>query len=432
MNENNFLISAPLPFCPGCGHHLIARNTAKALARLGMNPLEVVLVTDIGCHGIVDRFFLTHTVHGLHGRAAALAAGIASALPQGKVIAFIGDGGASIGVQHLVECARQNFPITVIVHNNMLYGMTGGQPSSLTPCGFRTPLIPSGKPDPGLDICRLIHTAGASYVSRINCVGDFSDSLAEAFSVPGFSLVEVIETCPSYGLKYNPDEKPQEIARRSGLEFGVWRNPFGGKPVMRLTLDRNRPSLLEKEDGSKSLNFGSSALKRRTAILIAGSAGGRIQQTAEALASAAIATGLYASKKGTYPVTVGTGYSVAEVILSPQPILYTGVQIPDIAVVVSEEGLGYVRSMLSAGLLIIDESLTPPASAAEIVRQPFQKTASRKNAALLALLFLLRRTNLLPVEALIEQVKTLGRIPDEEVEKILEKLKLLLKKEEAQ
>ncbi|MEO0069929.1 MAG: 2-oxoacid:acceptor oxidoreductase family protein, partial [candidate division WOR-3 bacterium] len=231
---------------------------------------------------------------------------------------------------------------------------------------------------------------------------------------------------------YNPDEKPQEIARRSGLEFGVWRNPFGGKPVMRLTLDRNRPSLVEKEDGSKSLNFGSSALKRRTAILIAGSAGGRIQQTAEALASAAIATGLYASKKGTYPVTVGTGYSVAEVILSPQPILYTGVQIPDIAVVVSEEGLGYVRSMLSAGLLIIDESLTPPASAAEIVRQPFQKTASRKNAALLALLFLLRRTNLLPVEALIEQVKTLGRIPDEEVEKILQKLKLLLKKEEAQ
>lgn len=445
MNENDFLLSAPLPFCAGCGHHLVARHTARALAKLGLKPLDVVLVTDIGCHGIIDRFFLTHTVHGLHGRAAALGAGIAAALdPDKKVVVFIGDGGASIGLQHLLECARRNFPITIVLHNNMLYGMTGGQPSSLTPCGFRTPLIPEGKPDSGYDICQLIHRAGAPYVARILGAGEFSAVLAEAFAEPGFSLVEVIETCPSYGFRYNPGEKPQDIARRAGLEFGVWRNPDGEKPVMRLPLNRNRPSLLEElknhqppdsgQPNAESRQRTAECGKRnggRLAILIAGSAGGRVQQAAEALAGAAIATGLYATKKGTYPVTVGTGYSVAEVMLSPQPILYTGGRVPDVAIVVSDDGLGYVRGLLSEmsrGIVIIDESLTPPPSAAKVVRQPFQKATGPRNATLLALLFLLRLTHLLPVEALIEQVKTAGRTRDEEVGKMLEQLESLLNK----
>ncbi|MCK4614071.1 MAG: hypothetical protein KAU14_04640, partial [Thermoplasmata archaeon] len=207
--STKFLNTTGLPYCKGCGHHLIARNTAIALEKSGFAPLDTILVTDIGCHGIIDRCFNTHTVHGLHGRAAALGAGITLGLsdPKKKVVAFIGDGGATIGLQHLLEAARLNINMTVIIHNNMLYGMTGGQASGLTPCGFRTTITPEGNPVAGYDICALAHTAGAPHVRRIIGVGDFSEELTEAFKADGLSLVEVVEICPSYGAKLNPGTK---------------------------------------------------------------------------------------------------------------------------------------------------------------------------------------------------------------------------------
>uniref|UniRef100_A0A7C4GJ73 Thiamine pyrophosphate enzyme TPP-binding domain-containing protein n=1 Tax=candidate division WOR-3 bacterium TaxID=2052148 RepID=A0A7C4GJ73_UNCW3 len=409
MTDSDFLKPGSLPFCAGCGHHLVARNTARALARLSLDPLDVVLVTDIGCHGIVDRFFLTHTVHGLHGRAAALGAGIAAGLGRGKVIVFMGDGGASIGIQHLVECASRNFPLSVVVHNNMLYGMTGGQPSAMTPCGFRTAVMPGGKVEPGYDLCRIIHAAGAENVRRISGAGDFSEELAEAFAVPGFSLVEVVESCPSYGIRHNPGRKPADIARDAGLEFGVWQNP--GRPVARLSPRADCQSLLELE--RLTVNW-SSPLRGRFSVLVAGSAGGRVQQAAEALARAAVSTGLNASKKGAYPVTVGTGYSAAELILSSEPILHTGVVQPDAAVVVSADGLNYagkVVQRMAAGQLVIDDGLELPPTGARVWRRPFQKLAGVKDAALLALLFLLRCNPVIPTAALLAAAKS-GRGTD--------------------
>jgi 2-oxoglutarate ferredoxin oxidoreductase subunit beta len=104
MKTTRFLTDGELPFCKGCGHSQVTKNTEKALAKLGFNPLDVILVTDIGCHGIIDKFFLTHTVHGLHGRAVAIAGGISLGMsePGKKIIVFIGDGGATkIGRAHV-------------------------------------------------------------------------------------------------------------------------------------------------------------------------------------------------------------------------------------------------------------------------------------------------------------------------------------------
>lgn len=423
MVESPFLSSKPLPFCPGCSHHLVVRNTAKALLRLGLKPLEVVLVTDIGCHGIVDPYFRTHTIHGLHGRSAAFGAGVAAALTYGKVVVYMGDGGASLGLQHLIECARLNFPLTVLVLNNMVYGMTGGQPSSLTPCGFRTPLRPEGKPEPHYDLCRIVHSAGALFVSRINGRSDFTEELVEALEVPGFSLVEVVETCTSYGLKYNPGQKIEELVHRAGLEFGVWRNPE--RPVFKLTLDRNRGSLLKEKPIAVQW---STRVQNRIGIVIAGSAGGGVQQAGELLASAAIASGLYTTKKGTYPVTVGTGYSVAEVIIRKAPIIFTGIQNPDVGVVVSSSGLSYVERLLGGmkqGLLLIDESLPSPPTGAKEVKLPFVKTAGPKNAVLLAILYLAKSTGIIPLGALFNEVKNAVWGGQEAVTRLEEQLKQL-------
>jgi pyruvate/2-oxoacid:ferredoxin oxidoreductase beta subunit len=104
MRTAKFLTDSELPFCKECGHSLVARNTEKALLKLDFDPLDVILVTDIGCHGIIDKSFLTHTVHGLHGRSVALAGGISMGISElgKKIVVFIGDGGATIGMQHLI------------------------------------------------------------------------------------------------------------------------------------------------------------------------------------------------------------------------------------------------------------------------------------------------------------------------------------------
>ncbi len=400
---SRFLVKPELPYCKGCGHHLIVRNTVKALEAIGAEPLDVVLVTDIGCHGIVDGNFATHTVHGLHGRSVALAAGIAMGLPpEKKVIVYIGDGGATIGLQHILEAARMNVGVTVVLHNNMLYGMTGGQPSGLTPTGFRTVLTPQGYPLPHHDIPRLVLDAGAPFAARVIAPGDFADVLRQALEVEGFSLVEVLEICVSYGVKMNPDLRLKELAQQAGYETGVWKGP--SRPAFR-PARRETTSLLEIPAVPRRY---SSPLEGRQTLVLGGSAGEGVQQAAELLAQAAMAAGLHATKKGSYPVTVGVGFSVAEVVLSRTPIFYHGVPQPDAVIITSADGLANQRERIrrmQGGVLWLDSSLPVPETGAEVRVRDFRGRAGARNAALYALLTFLRETEVIPPEAFVETVR---------------------------
>lgn len=411
---SQFLTKPDLPFCKGCGHHLIVRNTVKALEAIGVGPLDVVLVTDIGCHGIVDGNFATHTVHGLHGRSVALGAGMAMALPpQKKVVVYIGDGGATIGLQHILEAARLNVDLTVVVHNNMLYGMTGGQPSGLTPEGFRTVLTPQGYPFPHHDLPRLVHDAGAPFAARVVGLGDFSDVLRQALETEGFALVEVLEICVSYGVKMNPDLRLKELAQQAGYEPGVWTRP--PRPAFR-PVPRATSSLLEMEPVEVRYM---SPLEGRYALILGGSAGEGVQQAAEFLAQAAIAAGLHATKKGSYPVTVGVGFSTAEVVLARTPIFYHGVTEPDGVVITSADGLANQRERIRrmrGGVLWLDASLPVPETGAEVRVRDFRGKAGARNAAVYALWTFLRETGVVPAEAFAEAVRRspLGRhIPED-------------------
>lgn len=400
---SRFLTRPELPYCKGCGHHLIVRNTVKALEALDAAPLDVVLVTDIGCHGIVDGNFATHTVHGLHGRSVALAAGIAMGLPPGKkVIVYIGDGGATIGLQHILEAARMNVDVTVVVHNNMLYGMTGGQPSGLTPTGFRTVLTPQGYPLPHHDLPRLVLDAGAPFTARVVGLGDFSDVLRQALEVEGFALVEVLEICVSYGVKMNPDLRLKELAQQAGYEPGIWTGP--SRPPFRPSR-RETSSLLDVPAISRRFT---SPLEGRMTLILAGSAGEGVQQAAELLAQAAIAAGLHATKKGSYPVTVGVGFSTGEVVLSRVPVLYHGVPRPDAVIVTSADGLANQRERIrrmTGGVLWLDASLPVPETGAEVRVVDFRGRAGARNAALYALLTFLRETQVIPADAFLETVR---------------------------
>jgi pyruvate/2-oxoacid:ferredoxin oxidoreductase beta subunit len=404
---SEFLTTPGFPYCKGCGHHLIARNTMRALEDLGRNPRDVVLVTDIGCHGIVDRNFATHTIHGLHGRSVALGSGIAMGLREGKeVIVFIGDGGATIGLQHLLEAARLNVDVTVVVHNNMLYGMTGGQPSGLTPCGFRTVITKEGSPYPHHDLCELVHDAGAAYARRLLGLGDFSQELQEAFEVVGFALVEVVELCTTHGLKMNPDLRLRELAKETGYEPNLWMGEE--RPALRLEREESCPSLLsEGKVKATEVRFVSS-LEGRLSLVLGGSAGEGAQRAAELFAQAAMASGLHTTKKGSYPVTVGVGFSTAELIVSRQPILYHGISQCDAAIITSEDGLAHNRERIQAmdgGTAWLDESLEVPETGAEVRRRDFRGRAGPRNAAIYGLLTFVAETDVVPTAALLAAVR---------------------------
>ena len=401
-----YLNEGELPFCKGCGHTQISENLDQALQQHQIPWHDVILVTDIGCLGIIDKSFKTHTVHGLHGRSVALAAGISLGLdnPAKKVVVYIGDGGATIGMQHLIDAAHKNFSMTVVLHNNMLYGMTGGQPSDLTPMGLKTPTQPEGSKTAGFDICNIVAAAGASFVSRVLGIGNISDHLALALSKKGFSLIEVMEVCPSYAVKSNPGMKLRDVVNEAGLSVKVFADhDLAGHS----TNARSGAGSLIDEEPAIPVQF-SASLVRPVRIMISGSAGEGVQQASELFARAAISAGLNVTKKGSYPVTVGIGFSSSEIILSPEKILYTGSPNPDYLIITSQDGLDYSRSTLDnmkTGLIILDASLPSPDTSLKILRHDFRKIAGAKNAALYSLLYFIGNEKIFPVEAMVNILK---------------------------
>ena len=401
-----FLDSDNLPFCKGCSHSLIARNMQKALQTIGVEPLDVIIVTDIGCHGIIDESFLTHTVHGLHGRSAALGAGISAALsdPAKKVIVLMGDGGSTIGLNHLIGAASRNFNMTVLVLNNMLYGMTGGQQSDLTPPGFYIRSTMAGFSGHTLDLFDIIKNAGAAYVSRIAARGDFSGQLAEAFRTPGFSLVEILEVCPSYGLKYNREINLKDLEKKFAITLSTHKNP-GATPV-NIPLRPDLPSLFA-DLKVFPLKF-EHRLEKDLGIIIGGSAGEGVQLAGDIFARAALASGLHVTRKGSYPVTVGTGFSVVEIILSTRPIRFTAIREIHWAVISSLDGLKYFSKSLekmNSGNVIIDDQLEIPLTKAEVMQGSFRTLAGAKDSILLALLVMLYRSRIFDPQAFIDTLK---------------------------
>ncbi|HEY9115928.1 MAG TPA: thiamine pyrophosphate-dependent enzyme, partial [Bacteroidales bacterium] len=306
-----------------------------------------------------------------------------------------------IGMQHLIDAAHRNFDMTVFVHNNMLYGMTGGQPSEFTPPGFKTPTNPEGSTKPHYNICELMVEAGASFVSRINGIGDFSEHMAAAISKKGFSMVEIMELCPSYGMKANPGMKLSKIVEQAELDIKVFTDVQ--KKIFELKRSSEKDSLL-KENEKVKISFQHS-LSKPLSIMIYGSAGGGVQSAAELLVAAGVKSGLQVSKKGSYPVTVGIGFSAAEVILSPGEIHYTGSPNPDHAIVLTEDGYIYAKALISklqSGKVWVDSGVSIEKTGAEIEKFNFIERLGQRNAAIFSVFYLLSKTQIFPIEALIE------------------------------
>ncbi len=193
----------PLIWCPGCGDGIVLKAVLRAVDRIGLDRNEICMVSGIGCSSRTSGYVDVNTLHTTHGRALTFATGIKMARPDLTVIVVTGDGDATaIGGNHFIHAARRNIDITVLLYNNWIYGMTGGQGSPATPAGKRTSTSPTGAIEPGFDIAQLAAGAGASFVARETVAKPLIlDKVIErAIRKKGFSLVEVMTPCPTtYG-----------------------------------------------------------------------------------------------------------------------------------------------------------------------------------------------------------------------------------------
>jgi 2-oxoglutarate ferredoxin oxidoreductase subunit beta len=190
-------------WCSGCGDYAIWAAIKRAMVELNIPTHEVLFCFDIGCNGNMSDKIKGYRVHSLHGRVLPLAAGAKLANPNVKVIAFAGDGATySEGINHFINTIRNNYPITLLVHNNGNYGLTTGQASATTHQGAARNASPYG---PAADTLNPVHLAlslGAPFVARgfSGNIPQMVEIFKEAmlFQDKGLSYVDILQTCPTY------------------------------------------------------------------------------------------------------------------------------------------------------------------------------------------------------------------------------------------
>ncbi len=407
------------PFCPGCGHTHILNHLNRALTQLQLDPHQVVLVSDIGCVGLSDQYFVTNAFHGLHGRSVAYATGIKLANPDLTVIVLIGDGGTGIGGHHLISAARRNVDVTVLVFNNLNFGMTGGEHSVTTPPGARTATTRQGNLEHPFDIAGTVALNGATYVWRGTTFDrDLADRIAEAIRHPGFALLDIWELCTAYFVPNNDFSKKvlletqQHLGLQTGLLHRAERPEFSRELRAQAQEMRGKPTLPPKPLPTRYR----ARLDRPFRLVVAGKAGGKVRSTARLVAAAGVLSGLWATQQDDYPVTIMSGHSVSEVILSPEEILYTGIDRPDALVITAAEGLAKVQHFL-ARMTPEDRVFVTPAfagittAARKVVVDPKAAAirVTRTNETALVLFAVMRALDIYPVDALADAIRTLMR-----------------------
>ena len=195
-------------WCPGCGNFAIL-NAIKAvfqdLIAGGTRREDIVVVADIGCSSKIMDYIGVNSFDSLHGRAIPTAVGVKLANPGLTVVVHAGDGGAyAEGLEHLVFAAQRNADITVIVHDNGVYGLTIGQAGPMTPPGYKGRSTPYGSESTPFNPLELLHVAGATWLGRgyTHGIPLLKQLYREAIAHPGFSLVDTLQVCVTFRNMY--------------------------------------------------------------------------------------------------------------------------------------------------------------------------------------------------------------------------------------
>ncbi len=204
----------PTIWCAGCGLGTANMAFLRGFEEAGVDRDKTVLINGIGCSGRTAAYLDFDVLKGTHGRAIAFATGIKLFRPELTVVVMAGDGDLlAIGGNHFIHAARRNLDIKVMLFNNFIYGMTGGQVSPTTPEGAKASTAPEGFTERPFDACKLAEAAGATYVARATSyhVQLLSRVVKNALLHKGFALVEIMTQCPQQYGRWNQAGTPYDM-----------------------------------------------------------------------------------------------------------------------------------------------------------------------------------------------------------------------------
>jgi 2-oxoglutarate ferredoxin oxidoreductase subunit beta len=257
----------PHIWCPGCGIGTTVNCFANALDTSGLDLDKVVVVSGIGCTGRVAGYTNLDSFHTTHGRAIPFATGLKLANPGLKVVVYSGDGDlVAIGGNHFIHAARRNLDMTVILVNNFIYGMTGGQVAPTTPFSATASTTPHGNFEQPFNLPYLAESSGAVYVARWTSyhVRYVSKAIKEALLKKGFSFIEILAPCPTLYSRRNKlgDGLEQMIYYkenseiRHGADTKTVALDFQGKIIVGKFVDKERATYLDAMNEFYQKKFG--------------------------------------------------------------------------------------------------------------------------------------------------------------------------------
>lgn len=214
-------------WCPGCANFGILAAAKQALSALDIEPHRAVLVSGIGQAAKLPHYIKANVFNGLHGRALPAATAIKTVRPDMAVIVTTGDGDCyGEGGNHFIHAVRRDPDITVIVHNNEVYALTKGQASPTTDRGAKTRLQFDGVTDEPLNPLTLALVAGCGFIARAYAgdITQLADIIARGAKHRGFSLIDVIQPCITWGKKlstYYKDKIYRIGAEHNAADFNA-------------------------------------------------------------------------------------------------------------------------------------------------------------------------------------------------------------------
>ena len=214
-------------WCPGCGNFGILNAFRKAVSRLeaeGIPRSRLFISAGIGCHAKIFDYLALNGLYSIHGREMATVQGVKLANPDLMVVAFGGDGDAfGEGIAHLLFAAKRNADMTLIVHDNGVYGLTTGQYTPTSPKGFRGPSTPKGSVEEPIEPLTLMLVAGATFVARgySGRIEALADVMVRAVRHRGFSFIDVLQPCVTFNDTYKKYNALVEPVQHDPADFNA-------------------------------------------------------------------------------------------------------------------------------------------------------------------------------------------------------------------
>ncbi|OGC04736.1 2-oxoacid ferredoxin oxidoreductase [candidate division WOR-1 bacterium RIFOXYA12_FULL_43_27] len=244
----------PIAWCPGCGNFGILNSIQKALSKLGGEPKDYLLVSGIGQSSKLPHYINANCFNGLHGRALPAAAAAKMVNRELTVLVHTGDGDCyGEGGNHFLHNIRRNIDLTVIVHNNQIYGLTKGQASPTTDRGYKTKVQINGVILEPMNALGMALSLGAPFVARgfSDQIEHLTDLIVRGAQHKGFALIEVLQPCVTFNKK-NTHKWYQERVYKLEEDkshnpsdlFEAWKKTFewGEKIPIGVFFEKQKPS----------------------------------------------------------------------------------------------------------------------------------------------------------------------------------------------